>query len=96
MMCVTRPEGFQGSKIRHARPKSVGPGTFALDVSRVCRYGNVICNDNINGSDSMKYFTKELYEEMQVYGSLVFSDTKEEREDEIDGYIKEGRDDDVE
>jgi len=36
------------------------------------------CNDNINGSDSMKYFTKEVYEEMQVYGSLVFSDTKEE------------------
>lgn len=44
----------------------------------------------------MKYFTKEVYEEMQVYGSLVFSGTKEEREDEIDGYIKEGRDDDVE
>jgi len=40
----------------------------------------------------MKYFTKELYEEMQVYGSLVFSDTKEEQEHEIDWYIKEGRD----
>lgn len=40
----------------------------------------------------MNYFTKELYEEMQIYGSLVFSDTKEEQEQEIEWYIKEGRD----
>lgn len=40
----------------------------------------------------MKYFTKELYEEMQVYGSLVFCESKEDQEQEIEWYIKEGRD----
>ncbi len=40
----------------------------------------------------MKYFTKELYEEMQVYGSLVYSDSKEEQEEEIEWYLSEGRD----
>lgn len=40
----------------------------------------------------MKYFTKELYEEMQVYGSLVYVDSLEDQEEEKAWFNKEGRD----
>lgn len=34
----------------------------------------------------MKYYTKELYDEMQIYGSLVFPDSKEEWEELVQSY----------
>lgn len=37
----------------------------------------------------MKYFRNELYEKMQVYEGLVFSDTNEKQKHEIDWYIKQ-------
>jgi len=40
----------------------------------------------------MRYFTKEIYEEMQVRGSLCFHESKEELEGWIKLYENEGRD----
>lgn len=34
----------------------------------------------------MKYYTKELYDEMQIYGSLVFPDSKEEWKELVQSY----------
>jgi len=38
----------------------------------------------------MKYFTKELYEEMQIRGYLVFPETKKDWEDDIAWHLSEG------
>ncbi|MGO4545317.1 DUF4085 family protein [Paenibacillus sp. 2TAB23] len=37
----------------------------------------------------MKYFTKELYEEMQIRGYLIFPETKKDWEDDIAWYVSE-------
>lgn len=46
----------------------------------------------IDGCEPMKYFTKELYEQMQVRGSLVYHESIEELEQDKEWYVGEGRD----
>lgn len=40
----------------------------------------------------MKYYTKDWYNEMQVYGFLTFPDTKEEWDETIEYFESNGRD----
>jgi hypothetical protein len=46
----------------------------------------------IMGDPILKFFTKEWYKEMQVYGLLAFHDTKEDWDEMLQYYVKEGID----